>query len=153
VVAIDFRADKHPDVQGKRPSLIRSLQRPQSSGFTQYVLGQLKPSTILDWPGKPLAHQVDVDRKRVDASGERLVRGLFFHETGNVLDSALRIRIASKAGVVAYDPAIVHFARTYQTWPDRRSRNVGNAFRYVAAFYSGNSIWFLCYRQGFATRS
>lgn len=25
VVSIDFRADKHPDVQGKRPSLIRSL--------------------------------------------------------------------------------------------------------------------------------
>jgi hypothetical protein len=107
------------------------------------VFGQLKPSTILDWAGRPLGQQVDVDRKRVDASGERLVRGLFFHETGNVLESSLRVRVASKAGVIASDPAIVHFARTYQTWPDRRSKGVGDEFSYVAAFYSGYSIWFL----------
>jgi hypothetical protein len=101
VVSVDLRADKHPDVQGKRQSLIRSLQRPQSSGFAQYVMGQMKPSTILDWAGKPLGHQVEVDRKRVDACGERLVRGLFFHETGNILDSSLSVRVASKADVRA----------------------------------------------------
>jgi hypothetical protein len=64
-------------------------------------MGQMKPSTILDWAGKPLGHQVEVDRKRVDACGERLVRGLFFHETGNILDSSLSVRVASKANVRA----------------------------------------------------
>jgi len=93
---------------------------------------------------------VDVDRDRVRAAGERIIRGLFFIETGRALSPATPIRIEPKPGITDSTPAIQQFARMYERCPDARRRAIGDAFSYVVAFYPQFSIWFLLLYDHFA---
>ncbi len=142
VASVDLRSAEQKVVRSKMSAIARSLQRPDAKSFAQYLGSQMKSTTVLGPDGRPLA-QVEVDRKRINATGERIVRGSFFIETGKPLPPSTKVRVGSKAGIAASDPAILEFARLYRSCQDRRSKGIGDAFGYVAAFGSGFSIWFL----------
>jgi hypothetical protein len=143
IASIDFRAEKNPVAQLKMPAVLRSFQRPEAKPFSQYLLSQMSNSIILAANGKPMAQQVEVDKKRVDATGERLVRGLYYIEKKIHLGSPKEFRVASRAGVSPTDPAIQQFARMYAGCPDRRTKEIGEAFSYAVCFWPTISIWFL----------
>lgn len=82
-------------------------------------------------------------RGRVNATGSRMVRALFFIETGRLLTPSAEVRIATTIGVDHTDPAILRFARVYKLCSIHRSRAVGTAFSYVAAFGPDFSIWLM----------
>jgi hypothetical protein len=141
--AIDTRAAKHNTVRTKMPAILRSLSRPEAKGFATHLANQLTDSVVLGADGKPLGQSFDPDRTRLNASGERLVRGLFFLECGKPLPPSVPIRIAARPGIVPSDPAIQHFSRMYASCPDRRTGETGEAFSYAAAFYPEYSIWLM----------
>lgn len=143
VTSIDFRAQKHGAVQLKMPAILRSLRRPAAKHFSDYLLGQMSYSIVLGADGNPMGQVVEVDKSRVDATGARLVRGLYYVEKKSSLGSPEQFRIASKAGVEAADPAIQQFARMYAGCADRCTREIDDVFSYAACFWSSFSIWFL----------
>ena len=143
ITNIDLRSAKHPDVVAKMPALIRSFQRPEAQRFRTSLLSRMVESTILGPDEKPLGHQIHVDQNRANATGARIVRGLTFAETGVPLRPNTTIKVAAKPGIVPSDPAILQFARLYTGCPDRRTRDVGQAFGYCALFYPHFSAWFL----------
>lgn len=142
VASVDLRSAEQKVVQSKMSAILRSLQRPDAKGFAQYLGSQVKSTTVLGPDGRPLG-QVEVDRKRINATGERIVRGLFFIEAGKPLPSSTQVRIGSKPGITASNPTILQFARMYRSCSDRRSKTIGDAFSYIAAFHPKFSIWLL----------
>jgi hypothetical protein len=150
VSSIDLRAREQPVVRSKMPAILRSLQRPEAKGFVQYLVSQMKDSTVLGPDGKPLGQSVEVDRNRINATGERMVRALFYVELEEALPPSTRIRIAAKPGITPSNPAILQFARMYDRCPDRRNKTVGDAFSYVVCFYPDFSIWLLLLYEHFS---
>jgi hypothetical protein len=143
IASIDFRGQKNPAAQLKLPAVLRSFQRPQSGAFSRYLLAKMTRSMILGADGSPMGHEVEVERNRVNASGRRLVRGLYFAEKRTNLGAPEQFRVESKAGVTATDPAIQQFARMYARCADCRTKEIGEAFSYAVCFYPNLSIWFL----------
>jgi hypothetical protein len=150
IVSIDFRAQKNPVAQLKMPAVLRSFQRPESRAFSQYLVGQMSESMILGADGEPMGQSVEVDRNRVNATGKRLVRGLYYIEQKTNLGSPAEFRVASKAGITSKDPAIQQFARMYAGSTDRRSKEIGDVFSYAVCFYPEFSIWFLLLYEYFS---
>jgi hypothetical protein len=143
VVTIDFRAQKNATAQLKLPAVLRSLQRPKAKPFSEYLLNQMSSSIVLGADGNPMGQLVEVEKNRIDATGARLVRGLYYVEKGEILGQPKEFRIASRAGVTEKDPAIQQFARMYASSTDHRTGEVGEAFSYAACFHPTFSIWFL----------
>jgi hypothetical protein len=143
VISIDVRTAAQRTAQSNMPAILRSLQRPEAGGFARYISNQITDTMVLGADGRPMAQAVEADRGRIHATGERIIRGLFFIETGERLPHSTRVRIASKAGVTPSEVAIQQFARMYASSSDRRSKTIGDAFSYVVAFYPQFSLWFL----------
>jgi hypothetical protein len=150
VVAVDLRTAEQPDAQSKMPAIMRSLQKPEALGFARYLLSQMTDTTVLGPNGRPMAQAVEADRARLNATGERMVRGLFFIESGEPLPPSTKVRIAAKPGISHSNDAIQHFARMYAACPNHRGREVGDAFSYAVAFYPQFSVWFLLLYGHFA---
>jgi hypothetical protein len=150
VISVDFRAAGNSVAQTKMPAILRSLERQQSRKFSRYLLDQMTASTVLGADGRPLGQRVDVDRHRINVTGSRMVRGLLFSETGTRLKASDDFRIASKAGIEDRDPAIQEFAKLYTRCPDRRNKEIGEAFSYVVGFHPQYSIWLLVLYDFFA---
>jgi hypothetical protein len=143
IAGLDLRASRNPDAQAKLPSILRSLQRPTAKAFAEYLSSQTTKSTILDHRGLPLSEIIDVDRERVNATGIRIIRGLYFLETGNILPFDATIKIGAKAGIHPHSRDAQTFARSYSKCPDHRNREIGNAFSYVVGFARIGSVWLL----------
>jgi hypothetical protein len=143
VLSIDVRAAKQHDVQSKLPAIVRSLQRPDAKAFADYLTRRMTETKILAADGTPMGSTLEVDRERINATGERMVRGLFFIEMGKPLSPTAHVRIAANAGVNRSDPVILQFARTYDHCSDRRNREIGRAFSYAAGFGADFSVWIL----------
>src|SRR5262249_52279297 len=143
LAGIDVRATQNRTARTKVPIVYRSLQRPNAKAFAEYLSSQTTKSVILDHRGQAMGEVVDVDRKRVNATGTRLIRGLYFVETGSILPPEATIKIAAKAGIHPYDEGAQTFAAVYSKFPDHRNREIGSAFSYVVGFAPIGSVWFL----------
>jgi hypothetical protein len=150
VVSVDLRSADQPDAKSKMPAIMRSLQKPEALSFARYLLSQMSDTTVLAPNGRPMAQAVEVDRVRLNATGERMVRGLFFIESGEPLPPSTKVRIAAKPGITHSNDGIQHFARMYAACPDHRTKEIGNAFSYAVAFYPQFSVWFLLLYGHFA---
>ena len=84
---MDFRAQKNTAAQLKMPAVLRSLRRPEAKPFSEYLLNQMSSSIVLGADGHPMGHIVEVEKNRIDATGARLIRGLYRVEKGNNLGS------------------------------------------------------------------
>jgi hypothetical protein len=152
IASIDVRNAEHRAVKVNMPAILRSLQRPEAQGFYKYLASRSTPTIVLGIDGRPLGKVVDVDQKRLSATGKRIVRGLYFVETKLPVPPSARIRVASIPGVTAPEPQpmIQQFARLYSMCLDRRAKAVGDAFNYVAAFHVDFSVWLLILYDEFA---
>jgi len=143
VIGLDVRASKNAAAQYNLPAIIRSLQRPDARGFAEYIASQSSASAILGPDGNPMGQMIEADRKRVDNSGARIIRGLYFIEMKRPLPEHAILKVASKAGLTADHPHMLTIARAWQTVADHRNRAVGTAFSYSAAVGEGVSFWLL----------
>jgi hypothetical protein len=122
---------------------VRSLQKPEAAAFAQYLKNHMSKTLVLGPSGSPMAEATEVDRKRVNATGTRLLKALLFVETGRRLSQTDQIRIAAGAGVTPTDPLILQFARVYQRCSEHRSQEIGKAFSYGAGLHKNFSIWIM----------
>jgi hypothetical protein len=143
VLSIDVRGAKHPDVRSNLPAIVRSLQRPNARAFADYLTSRMAETRTLAMNETPMGHALEVDRKRINATGERMVRGLFFIEMGKPLSPTAHVRIAANTGANASDPVIRQFARIYVQCSDHRDREIGRAFSYAAGISADFSVWIL----------
>jgi hypothetical protein len=141
VVARDLRAANSHDAQSKLPAIIRSLERPSAKAFAEYLARKTKRTTILAPDGKPMGEVVEVDRARVNATGARMIRALYFVETGKPLPPDAVVKVGAKASLSPHEPEALEIARVYSMFTDRRDREIGKAFSYVACFGPGLSVW------------
>lgn len=146
MTSVDQRAAKERVVQTNLPAIIRSLQRPEARKFSDYLAGQSNLSSILGADGKPMGRYFEPDRNRMNATGERIARGLYFVETGKPLPTSKQIRVACKSGLTAEHPDMARFARVFRSFSDKRHKSIGDAFAYLVAFHGESSVWlFLLY--------
>jgi hypothetical protein len=149
VNTLDVRSANNPDAQSNLPAILRSLERADAKAFAEYLSSQTVRGPELGEDGLPI-HTMVVDRARLDATGKRLLRGLFFLETGIPMPPEGKIRIASQPGADAGHPLVIKFAEVHGTLIDRRHRSIGTAFSYVAGFGNGFSVWLLLLYDHFA---
>ncbi|MGZ4897534.1 MAG: hypothetical protein ACXVJ0_13735, partial [Candidatus Angelobacter sp.] len=140
---IDFRASKNQDARSKLPAVLRSLQRPTAQAFARYLSNQTTKSTILDHRGLPMSEVIDADSQRLNSTGIRMIRGLYFFETGDILPLNAKLRIAAKAGIHPHDEGAKTFAFAYSKCSDQRSKEIGSAFSYVVGFSPIASVWLI----------
>jgi hypothetical protein len=140
VVSVDLRSAKHEGVQRKLPAILRSLQRPDAKNFSQYLMAQTQNTTVFNVDGKPLGQTLEGDRGRINTTGERIGRGLFFIEHGEPLPLSAKLHIGAKPGIAASNQIIQQFARIYNRSPDRRSKAIDDVFSYAVGFFPYFSI-------------
>jgi len=150
VVILDVRASNNTDAQAKLPAVMRSLLRPDARRLAEYLARSTEKSTILGEDSRPWADAIEMDRNRVHASGERMIRGLYFVEMQEALPQDAAVRVAAKAGISAREPAIQEFARLYARAAVRRDRAIGTAFSYAAGFMGNISVWMMLLYDYFA---
>jgi hypothetical protein len=143
VLALDFRAAENSAAQSKVPAVLRSLQNPEGRGFAEYLARQATRSLVLGPNGQPMAEVIEPDRKRIDATGARIIRGLYFLEMGRPLPKDATLKVASRTGLTPKDPDMITIARTLQALKDHRDGAVGTAFSYLAGIGPCISFWVL----------
>lgn len=141
VLALDMRSNWNYAAQSNLPAIMRSLHRPDARGFAQYLAQQLHTMKILSPSGSPVT-AIQIDQRRINATGMHILRGLYFRETGKCIsDVTADVRVASKAGLTADHPDMATIASVFHLFLDQRNGVVGSAFSYAAAFGYGRSIW------------
>jgi hypothetical protein len=152
IASIDLRNSKHQTVKVNLPTVLRSLRRPEAGGFSKYLASKTLPSTVLGADGKPMGQIIEADHKRLNATGERIVRGLHFVETNLPVPLAAHMRVASIPCVSASEPKpmIQQVALLYHGCSDQRARAIGDVFNYVVAFHPDFSVWLLMLYEEFA---
>jgi hypothetical protein len=143
MLAVDVRASKNTAAQSNLPAVLRSLQRPDARGFAEYLAKRANSSVVLGQDGSPMAQVFELDKGRVNKTGERFIRALYFIETGTPVPSSAMIRIGCQMGLRPTDADTITIARVMKTLPDWRDGSVGTAFSYMAAFGDGVSAWLM----------
>ena len=96
MLAVDVRASKNAAAQSNLPAVLRSLQRPDARGFAEYLAKQANSSVILGQDGSPMGQVFELDKARVNKTGERLIRAVYFIETGTPVPSGAMIRVGCR---------------------------------------------------------
>jgi hypothetical protein len=92
---------------------------------------------------------MEIDQKRVNATGGRIVRGLCFRELGKSVPPDKQVKVACDFGISPSHPLVLQFARGYQLCPDHRDHSMGDVFSYVAGIAPNFSIWLLVLYDNF----
>jgi hypothetical protein len=141
VVFMDLRIAGVPAAKPKRPAFLRSLERPQSQRFIQYLAGQIEPGMLYGADGKRI-DKLNRDHSRTDATGLHILKGLHFKEIGSRLDmSAVPVQIDSKMGFGLDHPLFSKFLTYYEQAQDRRYGSFGDCFSYRAIIREHLSAW------------
>jgi hypothetical protein len=143
LLAVDVRASKNTAAQSNLPRVLRSLQRPDARGFAEYLAKQANSSVILGQDGSPMGQVFELDKARVNKTGERFIRALYFIEAGTPVPSGAAIRVGCQMSLRPTDADTITIARAMKTLPDWRNGSVGTAFSYMAAFGEGGSAWLM----------
>jgi hypothetical protein len=143
MLSIDVRAAKNPTAQSNLPAVLRSLQRPDARGFAEYLTKRAENSTVLGQDGFPLGQAFELDKARVNRTGERLVRAFHFVEMGTPVPRNMTVRVGCNMSLKPTDPDTQTIARMMKAFPDWRDGSVGTAFSYVAASSDAGSVWLM----------
>jgi len=141
-LALDVRAASHGDVIGGMPSLMRWLANPGRRGFARYLAGQMKPLPIVG-PNGAVIVKATQDVRRIDATGERIVRGIYYIQKRQPVPKSALVKVASRAGMTASDPDMLMIARVFRAAPERRDGAVGRAFSYAVALADRRTVWLM----------
>jgi hypothetical protein len=143
VVLMDLRVADVPTAKRKIPSLLRSFERPEGQGFTQYLASQIEPGRLYGPDGRTI-DKLRRDENRTNATGLHILKGLYFAETGNRLDTlSISVQIDSKMGPGLDSPVLSPFLGYYEQAQDKRQKSFGNAFSYRAIVREHLSAWLL----------
>ena len=108
----------------------------------------MSPSAVLGADGKPLGLAMEIDQKRVNATGRR-IRGLCFRELGKRVPDK-QVKVACDFGMSPSHPLVLQFVRGYQLCPEHRDHSMGDdVFSYVAGIAPNFSIWSLILDDSF----
>lgn len=132
VIALDFRAADNSAAQSRLPKILRSFGRPQSQRFASYIRSQLRPTDLVDSKGQPLGIRAEVDRARIDATGERIARGLYFSLTNGPVPSEWKAWVYSKPGYDAIDFIAPNVDAILEKCGDTIKGQIGTGFSLVA---------------------
>jgi hypothetical protein len=144
VISLDVRASKNLDVQLKLPAILRSLKKPNARAFAEYLASQTAASAVVAPDGAPMGQIVNVDRARVNATGARIIRGLYFVEMGRPLTPNAVMRVEARGGPLRPDEADARtIAHAYCKFSEHRDGAIGTAFSYAAGFGDGMSVWIM----------
>jgi hypothetical protein len=83
------------------------------------------------------------DYRRLNATGEHLIHGLYFVERSRPIRKDAAIRIEHQTGLNAKHPGMLTIAGVFNVFPEHRDGSVGHAFSYAAAFAGERSVWLL----------
>lgn len=142
VLAVDIRANWNYAAQSNMPNIVRSLERPNATGFANYLVSQSNRMNVLAPNGLPVM-TIDIDKQRTNSTGWHMMRGLYFRETGKPIPVDAEARLESKAGLTADHPDMLTIARVFHLFQDHRNGATGTAFSYAAAFAGQRSIWLM----------
>lgn len=143
MLCIDVRASKNTVAQSNLPAVLRSLQRPTAKGFAEYLTKQAESSIVLGQDGFPMGQAFELDKVRVNRTGERLVRAFYFTEMGTPIPPNAVVRVGCNMELRPTDARTITIARAMKTLPIWRDGSVGTAFSYVAAFGDAGSVWLM----------
>ena len=143
MLCIDVRAAKNPTAQSNLPAVVRSLKRPDARSFAEYLGRRAESSIVLGQDGFPLGQAFELDKTRVNRTGERLVRAFHLVEMGTPVPRNKTVRVACNMSLKPTDPDTQMIARMMKAFPDWRNGSVGTAFSYVAAFSDAGSVWLM----------
>ena len=142
VLAVDIRANWNYAAQSNMPKIVRSLERPNATGFANYLVSQSNRMNVLAPNGLPVM-KINIDKQRINRTGWHMMRGLYFRETGKPIPVDAEARLESKAGLTADHPDMLTIARVFHLFQDHRNGATGTAFSYAAAFADQRSIWLM----------
>ena len=142
-LAQDVRASNNAAAQHNLPAIIRSLQKPHARKLAEYIASHTRPTDILGPDGTPFGQVIELDRERVNRTGARILRALYFIEMNRRLPSHAILRIASKPGLTADHPDMLTLGRAWRAVTDHRDGSIGTAFSYTAAVGKDVSFWLL----------
>jgi hypothetical protein len=143
VVALDLRAQSNYTAVSKLPEVFRSLMKPEAEAFRERIIAKVNASRLVDPMGNPLGFPMEVDVKRIDAVGERLVRGLHFHEGKQPLPQNARSYVFSKPGITSMDFILPQFRTILAKCAAQRAKTIGDGFSYVAGASAGAYVWLI----------
>jgi hypothetical protein len=131
VIALDFRAAGNAAAQSRLPKIFRSLQYPEAKKFSEYLKRQLKPTDFVDANGNPLGIRAEVDVARIDATGERFGRGIYYHLTGTRVPEEWQVYVFSKPGYDSIDFIVPNFNAIMDKCGDHTQGSIGAGFSLV----------------------
>ena len=123
VIALDFRAAGNPAARSRLPKIFRSRAYPQAKGFSDYLKRQLKATELVDGTGKPLGIRAEVDQSRIDSTGERFARGLYFYLVREPLPRDSQVWVYSKPGYNSIDFIVPNFNTILEKCGDLYARS------------------------------
>lgn len=143
MLCIDVRASKNTVAQSNLPVVLRSLQRPNARAFAEYLTKRAESSMVLGQDGSPMGQAFELDKARVNRTGERLLRAFYFTEMRTPIPRDAVVRVGCNMELRTKDPDTITIARVMKTFPDWRDSSVGTAFSYVAACGDTGSVWLM----------
>jgi hypothetical protein len=143
MLAIDVRASKNTAAQSNLPAVLRSLQRPNAKAFAEFLTGQAESSVILGQDGSPMGQVFELDKARVNRTGERFIRAIYFHEMGAALPHNAVVRVECNMGLRPGDAEFKEICRVLSAFRERRHGYVGTAFGYLVTLEPEYSAWLM----------
>lgn len=155
-LTITSRADvaDHPEVPTLSGTVVRGLARPQARGFLEGFCQNIGLAELRS-PGGLYLQDVgvmNVDLRRLDAVVARIVRGLFYHETGTPLAPTSVVSVSQESGLRAIsEDARAQLVRLCGVLRAQPEHKVGNdVFSYWYQRVEGHaemSVWLLGFYQ------
>jgi hypothetical protein len=140
LLSFDLRAGSNPIAERNQAAVQRSLERPQALGFKHQLFAGAELTRVVDVFGNPFVN-FRGDKDRIQRVGRRLLRGLFFVETGHPLPARASVRLEPRQGTGQASHAFEVFAPLFSAAPVVRDREVGEGFRYSVGFHQQFAIW------------
>lgn len=148
-------ARDHPDIKATQETIFKSLQRPEAGGLRRMALDDLLMADVYSplglYAGQSIA--AVVDRRRINRVVSRIVRGLYWHETGRRFADDHDVFVIEKESLNLRRPNIQQHLRDKIAIPlsQRPQRMIGNgvfSYRYLIPLESSCvSIWSVVFYQ------
>ena len=103
-LCLSEQVGNNPDARKNREVILRSLKRPEATGFKQSFLSEIRSMRLRTPAGIHLGRRLafEVDLHRIFRVVEKSVRGLFFHETGYSLHPSYEVDVHSNETLKEY---------------------------------------------------
>lgn len=82
LIASEVDTAIHPDAKKASEAIVRSMGRPQATGFRESLRRSIYPVKVAVGEATEVRPFVGLDVRRLDCTAAKIVRGLFFHTKG-----------------------------------------------------------------------